>query len=113
MSATDRLGQIGEHMEKMGHVMPGPNKKFMEFNNSVFKSDRLSTKTKELIAVAISISSQCEWCIAYHTRMALENGATEEELLESGYVAVAMGGGPAAMHMILLEEAIKEFSGKS
>lgn len=112
MSAGERLNQIGTHMEKMDREMPGPNKKFVDFNNSVFKSGSLSTKNKELIAVAISLSTQCEWCISYHTRMALENGATERELLEAGYVAVAMGGGPAAMHMILLEEAIKEFSKK-
>ena len=77
VSAIEKLGQIGAHMEKMDRDMPGPSRKFMEFNNSVFQQGELSTKAKELMAVAVSISTQCEWCISYHTRMALENGATE------------------------------------
>jgi AhpD family alkylhydroperoxidase len=58
----------------------------------------LSKKTKELIAVAISISQGCESCIAYHTLAAIKAGATREECLEVIGVAIEMGGGPATVY---------------
>ena len=75
----------------------------------MFKGDSKSQKNKELIAVAVSLIQQCEWCIVYHVKQAIESGATEKELRESGYVATALGGAPVAMHMIILENAISEF----
>lgn len=89
--------------------MPAYNEKFMAFSKQMFKGDAISQKDKELIAVAVSIVQQCEWCIVFHVSQALELGASEKELREAGYVATALGGGPAAMHMILLENAIEEF----
>ena len=37
------------------------------FNQSVLADGKLSHKVKELIAVALSLASPCEWCITYHT----------------------------------------------
>ncbi|WP_350334251.1 carboxymuconolactone decarboxylase family protein [Coralliovum pocilloporae] len=58
----------------------------------------IDSKTKELMAVAISITSRCEDCIVYHCRSALQHGATEREIAETIAVAVEMGGGPAAVY---------------
>ena len=55
----------------------------------------LDTKTKELMALAISVALRCEDCIAYHARAAVKHGATEDEVLESLGVAVELGGGPS------------------
>lgn len=103
------MQEIGKQFQDMGTHMPSYNEKFMAFNQEMFKGDAISQKNKELMAVAVSIVQQCEWCIVYHVRQALEAEATEKELRESGYVATALGGGPAAMHMIILENAIAEF----
>lgn len=109
MTATQRMQEIGKQFQEMGAQMPSYNGKFMEFSQEMFKGDAISQKNKELIAVAVSIVQQCEWCIVYHASQAIEAGATDKELRESGYVATALGGGPAAMHMIILENAISEF----
>ena len=50
------------------------------------------------MAVVISIAVHCEGCVAFHTRMAHQNGATREELLETVALAIYMGGGPAAVY---------------
>lgn len=109
MTATQKLQEIGKQFQEMGAHMPSYNEKFMEFSQQMFKGDAISQKNKELMAVAVSIVQQCEWCIVYHVKQSIELGASEKELRESGYVATALGGGPAAMHMIILENAISEF----
>lgn len=58
----------------------------------------LDTKTKELMALVIGIVVHCDGCVAFHTKMAHQNGATREEVAESVALAVYMGGGPAAVY---------------
>lgn len=41
----------------------------------------LDMKTKELINVGISVSAQCEWCIALHTKNAMQAGTTKDEIM--------------------------------
>jgi AhpD family alkylhydroperoxidase len=57
----------------------------------------MDTKTKELMALAVSIAVHCEGCVAYHARAAFKHGATRQELAETVALAVYMGGGPAAV----------------
>ena len=67
----------------------------------------LSRKQKELIAIAASILKGCERCISYHVRSATAAGATSDEMVEAGFVAVIMDGGPALAHMGSLLDAIE------
>ena len=69
----------------------------------------LSAKFKELITLAISITSRCEGCIAVHVRGALRAGATRQEILETIGVAVYMGGGPAMVYGCSAYEALGQF----
>ena len=55
----------------------------------------LSTKTKELIALAIAVVKECDGCIAYHAKAAARRGATPSEVAEALGVAVLMDGGTA------------------
>jgi AhpD family alkylhydroperoxidase len=55
----------------------------------------LDTKTKELVALAISIALRCDGCIGFHTKAAARLGATREEVLEIIGMAIYMGGGPS------------------
>lgn len=109
MTANEKLQEIGKQFQQMGTHMPSYNEKFMEFSKEMFKGDAISQKNKELMAVAVSVVQQCEWCIVYHVKQSLELGASEQELREAGYVAAGLGGGPAAMHMIIIEKAISDF----
>ena len=106
---SDKLQEIQNLMKYLGNEVPENMNAFGGFIQSVQKDGKLSLKVKELISIALSVSSQCEWCIPYHTRLALQNGATEDEILEAGMVAVLMHGSPALMHMIPLKKAIEEF----
>jgi AhpD family alkylhydroperoxidase len=57
----------------------------------------LTVKVKELIALAISITRECDGCIAAHARGAARQGATTEEVAEMIGVAIAMNGGPGTV----------------
>ncbi len=57
----------------------------------------LDHKTKELVALAISIAIRCEGCIVFHARACVRLGATRAEVLDMLGVAVEMGGGPSAV----------------
>lgn len=78
---------------------------FGKFNAEVLKDSALSTKTKELIAVALAIGLTCEYCISFHVPKAVEAGANRAETLEAAGVSIMMAGGPAATYaaVILLE----------
>lgn len=66
-------------------------------------------KTKELIALAIGISSHCDGCIASHARGAAIAGATEQEVAEVIGVTILMNGGPATVYGPRAFAAFKEF----
>lgn len=54
----------------------------------------LSPKVRELIALAIAVSKQCDGCIAAHARRVAQHGATTQEVAEAIGVAILMNGGP-------------------
>ncbi len=83
---------------------------FLKLLESIEKPQALDKKTKELIAIALSVNAHCPWCIAYHVNEALKIGATPEEIREAAWVAVLMGGGPNLSYMILVEKSLEEFS---
>jgi AhpD family alkylhydroperoxidase len=78
--------------------VPDTMKAFGALSAAATAAKAIDTKTKELMAVAISIAAHCDGCVAYHTKMAYQHGATREEVAETVALAVYMGGGPAAVY---------------
>jgi len=109
MQAKEELKRVNDWMKTFGENSPDSMKSFQSLIGAVEKEGVLSAKTKELMAIAISITQQCEWCIAYHVNNAVnKEGATSEEVIEAAWVAVLMGGGPALMHAGLVLEALED-----
>ncbi|TQE45599.1 carboxymuconolactone decarboxylase family protein, partial [Streptococcus suis] len=73
-------------------------------------SDAIDIKTKELMALAIGIAVHCDGCVAYHTKMAHQHGATRQEVSETVALAIYMGGGPAAVYGADALRAYDQFS---
>ena len=71
-------------------------KSLYSFRREVFKDGALSSKEKELIALALSCTVKCEKCLTHHAEEAKKHGATPEEILEAIEVAMYMAG-PSAM----------------
>jgi AhpD family alkylhydroperoxidase len=92
----------------LGEVM----KAFTSISQAALKSNALDTKTKELIAVAISVALRCDDCIAFHVKAALDRGATRDEIMESLGMAIYMGAGPSVMYASHVVEAMDQLMPK-
>ena len=95
-------------LRKLRQLKPDLFGSFVEFNNKVFADGALSTRMKELIAVAAGHITQCPYCIDEHTRRAKKAGASDEEVAESVFVAMAMRAGGAWAHGALAMEVLDE-----
>lgn len=79
----------------------GAKETLSEFNamsRAALADGALDKKTKELIALAIGVSKQCDGCIGFHTRALKRLGATDQEISEALAITIYMGGGPTAMY---------------
>ena len=110
MSMETTLKEVHDIVGKMGEEYPKLAGPFMVFLRRVEEQGVLDTKTKELVSIALSVACKCKWCIAFHTKNALDAGATKDEIIEACYVAILMAGGPAFMYTRLVLEAIDEFT---
>lgn len=98
---------LGVFTEKM----PELASKFNSFTEECFSEGVLSQKEKQLIALGISLYSQDEYCIIYHTKGCLDQGCTEQEILEAVGVTAAFGGGAAMSQAVtLVMESIEELN---
>jgi AhpD family alkylhydroperoxidase len=70
----------------------------------------LSTKTKELIALGISVATRCDGCIAFHAEAAVKQGASRDEVMETMGMAIYMGAGPSVMYAAQALEAFDQFT---
>ena len=91
---------------------PDATKAFTSLAIAATAPNAIDTKTKELMALAIGIAVHCDGCVAYHTKMAHQNGASRQEVLETVALAVYMGGGPAAVYGGDAVRAYDQFSGE-
>jgi AhpD family alkylhydroperoxidase len=103
-------GELTGLMAETRKGVPAVGKAFGELATAATAAGALDTKTKELVAVAISVAARCDGCIAFHVRAAVRQGATREELLETVGMAIYMGGGPAMVYGAQAMEAFEQFS---
>jgi len=89
-------------------AQPDTLKGFNMIHAQAMQAGALDPKTKELVAVALSVGARCDPCIAFHVPAAIRHGATRDELMEILSVAVMMGGGPSLMYAAHVIEVMEE-----
>lgn len=87
-----------QKLAKLGASAPGQWQAFLAFDKAVMAAGTLSTRHKELIALAVALATQCPYCIEIHASAARKAGASEEELSETAFVAAAIKAGGAITH---------------
>jgi AhpD family alkylhydroperoxidase len=85
-------------LRKLGELTPEAYKAFLEFDKAALQGGAIPVKYKELMAVAIALTTQCPYCIEVHAKKAKKEGATEQELAETTLVAMALRAGAAMTH---------------
>ena len=89
MYDTRNLSQFS----RFGELAPDAFKSFVAFDEAAFKGGALPVKYKELMGIAVALTTQCPYCIEIHTKKAKLAGATEQELAETTLVAAALRAG--------------------
>jgi AhpD family alkylhydroperoxidase len=87
---------------KRRELAPAQQTAFDAFGKAVFADGALTSKMKQIIAVAVAHVTQCPYCIRGHTKAALRAGATQQQLMEAIWVAAEMRAGGAYAHAALM-----------
>ncbi len=101
---------VSATMREMRGGAPEVMRAFSGLAQAALQTKALDLKTKELIALAIGVATRCDDCIAFHSKAAVEQGATREEMLETLGMAVYMGAGPSMMYAAHAFDAYKSFA---
>ena len=101
--------EMSAAMRELRTGMPDPMKGFSALAQAALKPGALEVKTKELIALAISVATRCDACVAFHAEAAVKHGASRQEVLETMAMAIYMGAGPSAMYAAQALEAYDQF----
>lgn len=109
----EHYAHIQELLNNLGKELPGPMSGFSQLHQEAISNGALSTKIKELIALAIAITVRCDGCITFHVHDAIKTGATHEEIVEAIGVAVLMGGGPSVVYGSEALEALVQYEAES
>jgi AhpD family alkylhydroperoxidase len=83
---------------KYDKLTPDVWKGFLAFNNAAMADGAIPAKTKELIAIAVAMTTQCAYCIEIHNKAARDAGCSDEEIAEAVMVAAALRAGGAITH---------------
>jgi AhpD family alkylhydroperoxidase len=106
---SKKYNDISKAKKVLGTRIPAIMKGYANLHTVSIADGVLSSKTKELIALGIAITTHCDSCIAYNVRESLGAGASTEEILETIGVAVMMGGGPSVIYGCEAMEALDQF----
>jgi AhpD family alkylhydroperoxidase len=91
MSHLKRLGP-------MGKLAPEAMAGFQALDKAALADGAIPKKYKELMAIAVALTTQCPYCLDVHRKAAQAVGATPEELAETVFVATALRAGAAFTH---------------
>jgi AhpD family alkylhydroperoxidase len=73
-------------------------KAFVAFDKTALAEGAIPGKYKELMAIAVALTTQCPYCIEIHSNKARQIGASDPEIAETVLVAAALRAGGAITH---------------
>ncbi len=86
-------------LKEMRNLAPADFDAWLKLNNiTAYDGGSVPVKYRELIAIAVAVTTQCPYCIEAHVKAAKAAGATRAELVETAFVAAALRAGGAATH---------------
>jgi alkylhydroperoxidase/carboxymuconolactone decarboxylase family protein len=98
-----KFGNITEFQENLGT-------RFFEYYNEVFKEGALTEREKALIALAVSHTVQCPYCIDAYSRACLDKGADEQQMMEAVHVAAAITSGSTLVNSVQMMNHVKRLT---
>ena len=105
------LEQVSACVKEVSQFAPSAAAGYVALANSANKTTHLDAKTRELIAIAIAVTTRCDGCIGVHTDRAIKAGATREEVGEALGVAIALNAGVALTYSARVLDAYVAIDG--
>ncbi|HJQ83085.1 MAG TPA: carboxymuconolactone decarboxylase family protein [Candidatus Binatia bacterium] len=99
---------MSKQLKRMRELAPEAYRSWLDFDGKAFKEGAVPLKTKELVALGIAHITQCPWCIDAHAKRARKAGASDAEVAEITFVAMAMAAGAAWSHGGLALQSLDE-----
>jgi AhpD family alkylhydroperoxidase len=98
--------QIGAQLSQFMKLTPDSVRGYQTLSAANAKDSKLGSKVRELISLAVAVTTHCDGCITVHTDNALKAGATREEIAEALGVAMAMNAGAALIYSLRTLDAV-------
>jgi AhpD family alkylhydroperoxidase len=99
--------EIGGKLGELSKLSPDTLKGYLTLSAANSHTSRLGEKTRQLISLAVAVTTRCDGCIVFHTDAALKAGASREEISEALGVAVAMNAGAALIYSTRVLDAVE------
>ncbi len=99
-----KFGKITEWSEELGT-------KFFDYYNAVFEEGVLTSREKSLIALAVSHTEKCPYCIDAYSKDGLQRGITKEEMMEAVHVGSAIKSGAVLVHGVQMMNKVNKLDG--
>ena len=99
--------QFGARVGELMKISPDTVKGYQTLSAANSATTKLGEKTRQLISLAVAVTTKCDGCIVHHTEAALKAGASREEIAEALGVAVAMNAGAALVYSTRVLDAIE------
>jgi len=98
--------ELGGRLGELAKLSPDTLKGYTTLSAANGKTSLLGEKTRQLISLAVAVTTHCDGCIIFHTDAALKAGASREEIGEALGVAVAMNAGAALIYATRVLDAV-------
>jgi AhpD family alkylhydroperoxidase len=85
-------------MKTMAELAPEAMAAFQAFDAAAMRDGAIPAKYKELMAIAVAMTTQCPYCIEFHAKKAKQAGCTDAEIVEATLVAAALRAGASVTH---------------
>jgi len=93
-------GELTKSIPEFAKLSPDSLKGYQVLSAANSKNSLLGEKIRQLISLAVAVTTRCDGCITFHTDAALKAGATKQEIAEALGVAMAMNAGAALIYSL-------------
>lgn len=105
--------EVSASLAKLRADIPDTTRGFSALAQAASRDGALDKKSKELIAMALSVASRCDPCVGFHAQALVKLGCTRAEFEDMLGMCIYMGGGPSLMYAAQALAAFEEFGGET
>ena len=104
------LAELTKAIPEFAKLSPDSLKGYKTLSAANAANSLLGAKVRELISLAVAVTTRCDGCITFHTDAALKAGASKEEIAEALGVAMAMNAGAALIYSLRALDSVDQHS---